>query len=195
MNISDVAKITGLTSKAIRFYEEKGLVTPPMRSENGYRTYTQQHLNELTLLRQARQVGFNLEESGELVNLFNDPQRHSADVKRRVEHVLPSFSDFEAGRLTVGPDAIEVLLDIIGILLAESDPVNPFRLFFRDARIAAFLNDLAECELRLYPNDVFLGFHEFPDLREFQAGVTVNGDDLRVESSADVQENGAVLAP
>ena len=83
MNISDVAKITGLTSKAIRFYEEKGLVTPPMRSENGYRTYTQQHLNELTLLRQARQVGFNLEESGELVNLFNDPQRHSADVKRR----------------------------------------------------------------------------------------------------------------
>ena len=77
------SKITGLTSKAIRFYEEKGLVTPPMRSENGYRTYTQQHLNELTLLRQARQVGFNLEESGELVNLFNDPQRHSADVKRR----------------------------------------------------------------------------------------------------------------
>lgn len=83
MNISDVAKKTGLTSKAIRFYEEKGLVTPPMRSENGYRTYTQQHLNELTLLRQARQVGFNLEECGELVNLFNDPARHSADVKKR----------------------------------------------------------------------------------------------------------------
>lgn len=58
-------------------------MTPPMRSENGYRTYTQQHLNELTLLRRARQVGFNTEEGGELVNLFNDPQRHSADVKRR----------------------------------------------------------------------------------------------------------------
>ncbi len=57
-------------------------MTPRLRSENGYRTYTQQHLNELTLLRQARQVA-NLEESGELVNLFNDPQRHSADVKRR----------------------------------------------------------------------------------------------------------------
>ena len=35
MNISDVAKKTGLTSKAIRFYEEKGVVTPPLRSENG----------------------------------------------------------------------------------------------------------------------------------------------------------------
>ena len=81
MNISDVAKKTGLTSKAIRFYEEKGLVTPPLRSENGYRSYTQQHLDELTLLRQARQVGFYLEECGELVTLFNDPARHSADVK------------------------------------------------------------------------------------------------------------------
>ena len=45
MNISDVAKKTGLTSKAIRFYEEKGLVTPPLRSENGYRSYTQLHLD------------------------------------------------------------------------------------------------------------------------------------------------------
>ncbi len=83
MNISDVAKRTGLTSKAIRFYEEKGLVTPPLRAENGYRSYGQKHLEELTLLRQARQVGFNLEECGELVALFNNPARHSADVKAR----------------------------------------------------------------------------------------------------------------
>jgi len=83
MNISDVAIKGGLTSKAIRFYEEKGLVTPPLRSENGYRSYSQQHLDELTLLRQARQVGFNLEECRELIFLFNDPSRHSADVKRR----------------------------------------------------------------------------------------------------------------
>ncbi len=83
MNISDVAKKTGLTSKAIRFYEQRGLVTAPMRSENGYRSYAPKQIEELTLLRQARQVGFNLEECQELVALFNDPQRHSADVKAR----------------------------------------------------------------------------------------------------------------
>lgn len=83
MNISDVAKRTGLTRKAIRFYEQKGLVTPPLRAENGYRSYGQKHLEELTLLRQARQVGFTLEECGELVALFNNPARHSADVKAR----------------------------------------------------------------------------------------------------------------
>ncbi|MBP2196779.1 MULTISPECIES: Cu(I)-responsive transcriptional regulator [Pantoea] len=83
MNISDVAKKTGLTSKAIRFYEEKGVVTPPLRSENGYRSYNPHHIDELNLLRQARQVGFTLEECRELVTLFNDPARHSADVKAR----------------------------------------------------------------------------------------------------------------
>lgn len=83
MNISDVAKKTGLTSKAIRFYEEKGVVTPPLRSENGYRSYNPHHIEELNLLRQARQVGFTLDECRELVTLFNDPARHSADVKAR----------------------------------------------------------------------------------------------------------------
>ncbi|MGG8280600.1 Cu(I)-responsive transcriptional regulator [Klebsiella sp. 141240] len=92
MNISDVAKKTGLTSKVIRFYEEKGLVTAPLRSDNGYRTYSQKNLDELTLLRQARQVGFNLEECRELVALFNDPSRHSADVKKRT---LEKVADIE----------------------------------------------------------------------------------------------------
>lgn len=92
MNISDVANKTGLTAKAIRFYEEKGLVTPPVRSANGYRNYTQKHLDEFMLLRQARLVGFNLEECGELVNLFNDPGRHSADVKSRT---LQKVADIE----------------------------------------------------------------------------------------------------
>lgn len=77
-------------------------MTPPLRSENGYRSYTQLHLDELTLLRQARQVGFNLEECGELVNLFNDPKRHSADVKKRtlekVAEIERHITELEAMR-------------------------------------------------------------------------------------------------
>lgn len=92
MNISEVAKRTGLTPKTIRFYEEKGLMTPPQREDNGYRRYARQHLNELTLLRHARQVGFTLDECRELVNLFNDPTRHSADVKART---LQKVADIE----------------------------------------------------------------------------------------------------
>ena len=103
MNISDIAQKTGLTPKAIRFYEDKSLITPPERGENGYRYFSERHVDELTLLRQARQVGFNLEECGELVNLFNDPARHSADVKKRtlekVADIERHISELQAMRL------------------------------------------------------------------------------------------------
>lgn len=92
MHISDVSKKTGLTSKTIRFYEEKGLITPPLRSDNGYRNYSAKHVEELTLLQQARQVGFNLDECGEMMALFNNPQRHSADVKA---HTLEKIKEIE----------------------------------------------------------------------------------------------------
>lgn len=83
MNISQVAEKTGLTSKAIRFYEEKGLITPPNRSLNGYRTYNPRNIEELTLLHQARLVGFTLEECKDLLALFHNSDRRSADVKAR----------------------------------------------------------------------------------------------------------------
>lgn len=92
MNISQVAEKTGLSSKAIRFYEEKGLITPPNRSLNGYRTYNSRNIEELTLLRQARLVGFTLEECKELLALFHNADRRSADVKART---LEKVSDID----------------------------------------------------------------------------------------------------
>ncbi|TBL64117.1 Cu(I)-responsive transcriptional regulator [Hafnia paralvei] len=103
MNISEVAKKTGLTSKTIRFYEEKGLVTAPNRADNGYRFYAEKHIEELTLLRQARQVGFTLEECRDLVDLFRDKSRHSADVKSRtlekVAEIEHQIEELQAMRL------------------------------------------------------------------------------------------------
>ncbi|WP_246749428.1 MerR family transcriptional regulator, partial [Vibrio cholerae] len=54
MNISQIAKLTSLTAKSIRLYEEKGLIIPPLRSESGYRTYTQQHVDDLLLIARCR---------------------------------------------------------------------------------------------------------------------------------------------
>ncbi|WKX27428.1 Cu(I)-responsive transcriptional regulator [Tatumella ptyseos] len=83
MNISQVAQRTGLTSKAIRFYEDKGLFTPPPRTLNGYRDYHDQHIEELTLIKQAKAAGFSLDECREFVGLYRDPHRRSADIKAR----------------------------------------------------------------------------------------------------------------
>lgn len=82
MNISDVVKKIGLISKVICFYEEKGLVMLLLWSENGYCIYSQQYFDELMLLCQVWQVGFNLEECCELVVLFNDLLWYSVDVKK-----------------------------------------------------------------------------------------------------------------
>ncbi|TDQ57134.1 MerR family copper efflux transcriptional regulator [Mesocricetibacter intestinalis] len=81
MNIAEIVKRTGLSAKSVRFYEEKGIITPPQRAANGYRQYNEEHIRELNLLHQARLVGFSLPECKELMQLYNNPHRRSADVK------------------------------------------------------------------------------------------------------------------
>ncbi|KLV09307.1 transcriptional regulator [Photobacterium aquae] len=88
MNISEVAQLTGLTAKTIRFYEDKGIISPPQRAANGYRLYGDRHVNELLLVRRSRLVGFTLDESRELLAFSRDPQRRSADVKAKAEQKL-----------------------------------------------------------------------------------------------------------
>lgn len=92
MNISYVAKITGLTSKTIRFYEQKGLLTPPVRKENGYRSYSQKNLDELMLLSQMRSMGFTLEECGKFIDLYNSRDFCTADL---VLQALQKMHDIE----------------------------------------------------------------------------------------------------
>lgn len=92
MNITQIAKQTSLTPKSIRFYEQKGLITPPVRAANGYRQYNQNHVNELNLLHQSRAVGFSLPECKELLDLYKNPHRRSADVKQKT---LAKITDIE----------------------------------------------------------------------------------------------------
>ena len=56
MKINDVEKLTGLTAKAIRLYESKGLISVP-REENGYRNYGERDIEELKKIKLFRSVG------------------------------------------------------------------------------------------------------------------------------------------
>ena len=88
MNISQVAKLTRLTAKSIRFYESKGVVAEPLRSENGYRNYGDKQIEQLKIVARARAVGFNLEQCKFLVELANYPCRSSSNVKKTAEQKL-----------------------------------------------------------------------------------------------------------
>ncbi|MGV6989388.1 Cu(I)-responsive transcriptional regulator [Testudinibacter sp. P80/BLE/0925] len=83
MNIKQIAQITGLTAKTIRFYESKNIISPPERGINGYRQYDIRHIDELTFLRRSRSIGFSLPESKELLELYLNPSRHSSEIKQR----------------------------------------------------------------------------------------------------------------
>lgn len=85
MNISQISKLTKLSAKSIRLYEDKGLISTPRRTANGYRTYEQSHIDELLIVARAKRVGFTLEECKSLVGLANDPARTSAEVKEKAQ--------------------------------------------------------------------------------------------------------------
>jgi MerR family transcriptional regulator, copper efflux regulator len=84
MNISQAARQSGLSAKTIRYYEDIQLVAPAARGENGYRQYDQRSVEELRFLARARDVGFDLEESRQLLELQRDRARQSRHARELV---------------------------------------------------------------------------------------------------------------
>jgi MerR family transcriptional regulator, copper efflux regulator len=88
LNIGEASSATGLSAKMIRHYEAIGLIGAPRRTSAGYRLYDDDAVRTLRFIRHARDLGFGLERIGQLVSLWRDPARASADVKRiALEHV------------------------------------------------------------------------------------------------------------
>lgn len=87
MNIGAVAEKSGLPAKTIRYYEDIGLLKPD-RAENGYRDYSLSDVHRLRFLQRSRSLGFSVEECRQLLSLYGDSDRESADVKAIAEAKL-----------------------------------------------------------------------------------------------------------
>ncbi len=87
MNIGEAATQAGLPAKTIRYYEDIGLVKPG-RDANGYRAFIASDIHKLTFLARARALGFSIEDCRDLLALWEDTGRASADVRQIAEEHL-----------------------------------------------------------------------------------------------------------
>ena len=104
MNIKDVAEVSRLPAKTIRYYEDIRLIMPS-RAGNGYRRYTTRDLHKLTFIGRARGLGFTIQDCRTLLALYEDTSRASADVKRaarkHLAQIKQKISELQSMRRTL----------------------------------------------------------------------------------------------
>lgn len=78
--IGELARRTGTKVETVRFYEREGLLPAPKRTAGNYRAYSDRHLNRLSFIRRARNLGFTMDQVRELLDLADDASRSCAAV-------------------------------------------------------------------------------------------------------------------
>jgi MerR family transcriptional regulator, copper efflux regulator len=81
MNIGQASKASGVSQRMIRHYEKLALIPAPPRRDSGYRDYSDSDVHRLRFIANARDLGFPIAEIADLLSLWHDRDRASADVK------------------------------------------------------------------------------------------------------------------
>ncbi|MDP6563879.1 MAG: Cu(I)-responsive transcriptional regulator [Alphaproteobacteria bacterium] len=110
MNISQAAVQSGVSSKAIRYYEGIGLIEPARRSDNGYRDFDDGDVHMLRFVARARGLGFSVIEVAELLALYRDRERASAQVRKVAQGAIRRIEDKVAELQSMG-DTLKHLVE------------------------------------------------------------------------------------
>ena len=81
MKIGAASAASGISERMIRHYEKIGLMPKAARRDSGYRDYDERDLHTLRFIGRARDAGFPIEEIRQLLTLWHDRERSSADVR------------------------------------------------------------------------------------------------------------------
>ena len=83
LTIGRLAQLGGVNLETVRYYERRGLLAKPPRTEAGYRQFPPDSPQRLRFIKRAQELGFTLDEVGELLTLRHDPGQNRADVHAR----------------------------------------------------------------------------------------------------------------
>jgi len=111
LKISELAAKTGMSAHTLRFYEKNGLVSASDRSEAGYRYYNDADVRRVEFVKTARNIGFSLEDIGQLLSIRVDKKSHSCqdvtDITRhKLDEVNAKISELQSMQGT-----LQILLD------------------------------------------------------------------------------------
>ena len=98
--IGELAKLADVTPDTIRFYEKQQMMDHEVRTEGGFRLYSENDLQRLKFIRYARQLGFTLESIRELLSIRIDPEHHTCQeskgiVQARLKEVEAKIHELE----------------------------------------------------------------------------------------------------
>lgn len=100
MNIGQASAASGVSTKMIRYYESTGLIDSAERTAAGYRVYTKNDVHTLQFIRRARDLGFSVSQIENLLALWRNRNRSSADVKalalEHIERLCTKVAEMEA---------------------------------------------------------------------------------------------------
>lgn len=94
--ITELSREFGVTARAIRFYEDKGLIAP--RRNGQQRIFSQRDRARLKLILQGKRVGFSLNEIGEMLDLYDLGDRRETQLKHTREKFSKQIVDLEQQR-------------------------------------------------------------------------------------------------
>ncbi len=93
MKIGQVAAISGLPIKTIRYYDEIGLLEPSVESsQSGYRLFEESVLSRLTFIKRAKSLGFSLQEIGEILSIRDQGELPCREVKQKLNHKVQEIT-------------------------------------------------------------------------------------------------------
>ncbi len=83
--IGEVSKKLNITPRTIRYYEEFGLLDPPLRIENGIRLYSNEDIRRIKFILKLKELGLTLKEMLELTDIYNQHKQSIAIMPKLIE--------------------------------------------------------------------------------------------------------------